>query len=248
MLKKHGIGVLFTFIAIVLALLVQILGLLDLANYKMLDYSFQLRGPLSSWASHQDNPNDSLDVILIDVDDETFRLLAEIGWPYPRGKVWDAAIKNLTDAGAKVIVFDIQFDSRDAHTARVLSVFNGVLPEGYTDGDIEIAKAVEYAREKGTTVVMASTIKTELSSVPPQMLVTPNEFIMEVDPDHGLVDIEEDKDHFTRRYPVFGAMNHEPDKWRLSLGMKAVKHYLDISEHKLLQEYSPKILRKLTIF
>lgn len=230
MLKKHGIGVLFTFIAIVLALLVQILGLLDLANYKMLDYSFQLRGPLSSWASHQDNPNDSLDVILIDVDDETFRLLAEIGWPYPRGKVWDAAIKNLTDAGAKVIVFDIQFDSRDAHTARVLSVFNGVLPEGYTDGDIEIAKAVEYAREQGTTVVMASTIKTELSSVPPQMLVTPNEFIMEVDPDHGLVDIEEDKDHFTRRYPVFGAMNHEPDKWRLSLGMKAVKHYLDISD------------------
>ena len=37
MLKKHGIGVLFTFIAIVFALLVQVLGLLDLANYKLLD-------------------------------------------------------------------------------------------------------------------------------------------------------------------------------------------------------------------
>ena len=230
MLKKHGIGVLFTFIAIVLALLIQVLGLLDLANYKMLDYNFQLRGPLSSWASHQNNPNDSLDVVLIDVDDETFRLLADIGWPYPRGKIWDAAIINLANAGAKVIVFDIQFDSRDAHTANVLSVFNGVLPEGRTDGDVEIAKAIEYARSKGTEVVMASTIKTELSSVPPQMLVTPNEYIMQVNPDHGLVDIDEDKDHFTRRYPVFGAMAHEPGVWRPSLAVKAVKYFLEIDD------------------
>ncbi len=230
MLKKHGIGVLFTFIAIVFALLVQVLGLLDLANYKLLDYTFQLRGPLSSWASHQNNPNDSLDVVLIDVDDETFRLLADIGWPYPRGKIWNAAIINLANAGAKVIVFDIQFDSRDAHTANVLSVFDGILPEGRTDGDVEIAKAIEYARSKGTEVVMASTIKTELSSVPPQMLVTPNEYIMQANPDHGLVDIEEDKDHFTRRYPVFGAMNHAPDEWRLSLAMKAVKHFLEIPD------------------
>jgi len=230
MLKKHGIGVLFTFIAIVLAILVQVLGLFDLANFKMLDYSYQVRGPLSSWASHQDKPNDSLDVILIDVDDETFRLLADIGWPYPRGEIWNAVIENLADAGAKVIVFDIQFDSRDAHTANALSFFNGTLPEGYSDGDVEIARAIEYARSLGTEVVMASTIKTELSSVPPQMLVTPNEYIMQVNPDHGLVDIQEDKDHFTRRYNVFGAMNHEPEKWRLSLAMKGVKHFLDIPD------------------
>ncbi len=230
MLKKYGIGILFTFVAVILAIVVQLLGLLDLANYKFLDYNFQLRGPLSSWASHQENPNDSLDVVLIDVDDETFRLLGEIGWPYPRGKIWDAAIKNLADAGAKVILFDIQFDTRDAHTARVLSVFNGILPEGYSDGDKAIADAILYAREQGTEVVMASTIKTELSSIPPQILVTPNEFIMEVNPDHGLVDIDEDKDHFTRRYPVFGAMTHEPDVWRPSLAMKAVKYFLGIDD------------------
>ncbi len=234
MLKKYGIGVLFTIIAIILAIIVQVLGLLDLANYKILDFNFQLRGPLSSWAAHQENPNDSLDVVLIDVDDETFRLLGDIGWPYPRGKIWDATIVNLADAGAKVIVFDIQFDSRDANTARVLSVFNGVLPEGYVDGDVKIAEAIEYARSKGAEVVMASTIKTEPSSVPPQMLVIPNQYIMQAHPDHGLVDIEEDKDHFTRRYPVFGAMNHEPDKWYLSLAMKAVKYYLDIPDPSLV--------------
>ncbi len=230
MLKKYGFGVLFTTMAIIVVLVIQMFGLLDLANFKILDFSFQLRGPLSSWASHQENPNDSLDVVLIDVDDETYRLLGDIGWPYPRGEIWNRVVENLADAGAKVIVFDIQFDARDAHTARVLSVFNGELPENYYDGDLVLTEAIEYARSKGTEIVMASTIKTEPSSIPPQILIIPNDFIMRVNPDHGLVDIEEDKDHFTRRYPVFGAMAHEPDIWRLSLGMKAVKYYLDIPD------------------
>ncbi len=230
MIKKYGIGVLFTLLAIFLTISIQILEILDLGNYKFLDFNFQLRGPLSSWASHQVNPNDSLDVVLIDVDDETYRLLSDIGWPYPRGKIWNAVINNLADAGAKVIVFDIQFDSRDAHTARVLSVFNGVLPKGYIDGDLAIAQAIEYARTKGTEVVMASTIKSEPSRIPPQILIVPNDIIMSVHPDHGLVDIDEDKDHFTRRYNVFNAMTHEPDHWRMSLGMKAVKYFLDIPD------------------
>ena len=230
MLQKYGIGILFTIVAIVLALVFQIIGIFDLANFKILDFNFQLRGPLSSWASHQNNPNDSLDVVLIDVDDETYRLLGDIGWPYPRGEIWNRTIMNLADAKAKVIVFDVQFDSRDAHTANALSFFKGVLPEGFTDGDQAIADAILYARERGTEVVMASTIKAEPSRIPPQILVTPNLTIMSVDPDHGLVDIDEDKDHFTRRYNVFSAMQHEPEIWRPSLGMKAVKYYLDIPD------------------
>ncbi|MCF7824303.1 MAG: adenylate/guanylate cyclase domain-containing protein [Candidatus Marinimicrobia bacterium] len=230
MLKKYGIGILFTFITIVLVLLIQLLGLFDLANYKMLDFNFQLRGPLSSWASHQENPNDSLDVILIDVDDETYRILSDIGWPYPRGKIWNRVITNLADAGAKVIVFDVQFDSRDAHTAVALTVFDGHLPDNYVDGDMAIANAIEYARTKGTEVVMASTIKNEPSRIPPEILITPNDVIMQANPDHGLVDIDEDKDHFTRRYRVFNVLGHDSDQWLLSLGLKAVKYFLDIPD------------------
>jgi len=230
MLKKYGIGILFTLLSVILIIGVQILGLFDLANYKMLDFSYQLRGPLSSWASHQENPNDSLDVILIDVDDETFRILGDIGWPYPRGKIWNRVVKNLVDAGAKVIVFDIQFDARDAHTAIALSAFEGMLPENFTDGDSAIAQVVEYARAHGAEVIMASTIKKEPSRIPPDILVTPNKIIMSANPDHGLVDIDEDKDHFTRRYRVFNVLSHEPDRWILSLGMKAVKHFLDIPD------------------
>ncbi|MCF7905280.1 MAG: adenylate/guanylate cyclase domain-containing protein, partial [Candidatus Marinimicrobia bacterium] len=230
MLRKYGLGLIFTLASVLLAIGLQALGWFDLANFKLLDFSYQLRGPLSSWAARQDNPNDSLDVILIDVDDETFRILADISWPYPREKVWSRTIRNLVDAGAKVIVFDIQFDSRDKYTALATSVFEGALPEGFVDGDIAVAQAVEYARSKGTEVVMASTIKNEPSRIPPHILVVPNDSIMSVNPDHGLVDVEEDPDHFTRRYPIFSALPQEPDIWRLSLGMKAVKYYLDIPD------------------
>ena len=230
MLKKYGIGLLLTVIAIVMVLLIQVLGLFDLANYKMLDFSYQLRGPLSSWASHQENPNDSLEVILIDVDDESYRILADISWPYPRGKIWRRTVTNLVDAGAKVIVFDIQFDARDAQTALAHSVFDGAFPLGFRDGDSVFAQTIQYARSKGAEVIMASTIKNESSRIPPDILITPNEVIMSVDPDHGLVDVDEDKDHFTRRYPVFNALRHEPDNIFMSLGMTAVKHFLDIPE------------------
>ena len=230
MLQKYGIGLIFTIVSILLVIGIQALGWFDLANYKLLDFSYQLRGPLSSWAAHQDLPNDSLDVVLIDVDDETFRILSDISWPYPREKIWSRAVKNLADAGAKVIVFDVQFDTRDKNTALALSIFQGNLPEGFTDGDVALAKAVEYARSQGTEVVMASTIKNEPSMIPPHILVVPNDSIMAVNPDHGLVDVEEDADHFTRRYPVFSALPQEPDVWRLSLGMKAVKYYLDIPD------------------
>ena len=33
----------------------------------------------------------------------------KVPWPYPRGDIWARAVDNLSKAGAKVIVFDIQF-------------------------------------------------------------------------------------------------------------------------------------------
>jgi adenylate cyclase len=196
----------------------------------VLDYSYRLRGSMSSWSARDGVPSDSMNVVLIDVDNETYRLLGSEGWPYPRGKVWSNIIRNLTDAEAKVIVFDIEFDSRDAYTAKILSVFNNTLPDGFLDGDSMLAESILYAKENGTAVVMPSTIKVEPSSQPPQHLVVSNSHIRRADPDHGLVDVFDDGDGFTRRYSIFNAMVHEADIWHLSLGMKAVKHYLEIPD------------------
>ena len=79
---------------------------------KIYDYRFSnARGPLTGWAANDSLFNSSgTDVVLVEVDDEAWRLIPE-EWPYPRGGIWGRAIRNLYKAGAKVIVFDIQFDS-----------------------------------------------------------------------------------------------------------------------------------------
>ena len=78
----------------------------------MYDYRFNsVRGPLTGWsASDSTYINKGTDVVLVEVDDEAWRLMPE-EWPNPRGGVWARVIRNLYKAGAKVIVFDIQFDS-----------------------------------------------------------------------------------------------------------------------------------------
>src|SRR5262245_2184971 len=129
--RRHGGGLLFTLAASLVVLGLHALGLLDRGSYRLLDYSFQVRGPLAGWAARNGRPADSLGVVLIDVDDETYRILGEIGWPYPRADIWSRAIRNLVDAGAKAVVFDIQFDSRDAATVEELRVHGGHAPEGF---------------------------------------------------------------------------------------------------------------------
>ena len=224
--RKHVVGLGITILSVLVIIILQAAGIFDFLNYRVYDFCFRTRGPLSGWAARQDNSADSLDVVLIDVDDETYRLIE--GWPYPRGKVWNRVIMNLANAGAKVIAFDVQFDSRDSYTTKVMEVFNNRLPQGYFDGDVQFAEAIEYAQQKGTRVVLSSTIKMEPTRIPPQMLVKPNDYIMAAGPELGLVDDYLDQDGFTRRYPIFGVMQHEPDKWYLSLGMKAIMAYLDM--------------------
>lgn len=235
MIHKYGIGLAFTIAAILVVVGLQGLGVFDLISLKLLDYSFMIRGPISGWAAREPRPNDSLDVVLIDVDDETYRLLGEIGWPYPREKIWARAVRNLVDAEAKVIIFDIQFDSRDAYSAHMTSYFGNNPPEGFIDGDLALAEAISYGREHGCEVIMSSTIKPEPNSIPPQVLVLPNRYIMTSQPDHGLIDMSDDVDNFIRRYPVFGRMEHEKDVWRPQLGIKALKYYLDIPDTVMLR-------------
>ena len=74
---------------------------------KTYDYRFNnVRGPLTGWRASDSTIIDlGTDVVLVDVDDETWRILSEgdISWPYPRGDIWAKVIDNLSQAGAKVI-------------------------------------------------------------------------------------------------------------------------------------------------
>ena len=110
--KNNWVPWLITVVAVITVSLFQWVGAFDTLELKMYDYRFNtVRGPLTGWmASDSTYIKKGTDVVLVEVDDEAWRLVPE-EWPYPRGGIWAKAIRNLYKAGAKVIVFDIQFDS-----------------------------------------------------------------------------------------------------------------------------------------
>ena len=66
--------------------------------------------------SNQNSIHKEADIVLVDLDDESYRLIPWT-YPYPRGEVWAKVINNLSLAGAKVIVFDLSLDAPDQNSS-----------------------------------------------------------------------------------------------------------------------------------
>ena len=101
-----------TAIAVLLILLLDFFGMFQSLELKVYDYAFGLRGPTSGWMSQQNIIKEESDIVMVDLDDESYRLIPWT-YPFPRGEVWSKVIENLSLAGAKVIVMDIMFDAPD---------------------------------------------------------------------------------------------------------------------------------------
>jgi len=203
-----GIGV-----GVVLVLvLLRSFHLLDTLELKTMDYRFVLRGPYTGILSNTKLTNDSLDVVLVDLDDESWRLIP-YKWPYPR-EVWARVVRNLTRAGAKTIVFDIEFDTEDNKSL---------------EGDSLFAVSIREARTKGTDVVLAAKLVTEKTRQPPEYVQKPIPTIMDAHPEIGLINERKDLDGFSRRYIIFHYLSDE-DQAYLSLAPKAAATYLDIPD------------------
>ena len=70
--------------------------------------------------------------------------------------MWARAVKNLTNAGAKVIAFDIQFDSDDFSSIIFeKKSFSDCNSCDYLNQDDEFRKSIEYAKDKGTKIVLS---------------------------------------------------------------------------------------------
>ena len=204
------------FSAIFLTSISQWVGVFDTLELKIYDYRFNtVRGPLTGWTAIDSSYiNRGTDVVLVEVDDEAWRLVPE-EWPYPRGSIWARVIRNLYKAGAKVIVFDIQFDSpenrseiykdliesttadyiinqvpslRDTSEAEnILKSLPMLIPR---HGDDMLGEAVAEAQMFGTTVIMPAKMVTEPTSVPPQYISYPVNQVMAAnlaDKDHSWV-------------------------------------------------------------
>ena len=185
-----------SFSAIFLISIFQWIGIFDTLELKIYDYRFNtVRGPLTGWTAIDSSYIDKgTDVVLVEVDDEAWRLVPE-EWPYPRGSIWARVIRNLYKAGAKVIVFDIQFDSPESRSEIYKDLIESTTTEYIINqvpslsdsteadnivkslpmliprhGDDMLGEAVSEAQMFGTTVIMPAKMVTEPTSVPPQYL------------------------------------------------------------------------------
>ena len=224
--------------SVLLTSLMHWVGIFDFLELKTYDYRFHtVRGPLTGWrASDSTIIQMGTDVVLVEVDDETWRILKDnkVPWPYPRGDIWSKAVDNLSKAGAGVIAFDIQFDSPDARSEYLRSV-SGNLPPEFNQylpghGDILFAESIKNAMENGTKIVMDVKMVREPTRIPPTYIAYPVPEIMDVEPETGLINDMLDTDGFSRQYSIAGYMEHEPDKAYLTLGLKCAKEYLNISD------------------
>lgn len=231
--RKHLVGLGLTFASLLIVMVLHRIHIFDYLEFKTIDLAFRIRGPISGWMARNEIPKDSLSVVLVDVDDESYRL-APWTWPYPRD-VWGRVVRNLSRAGAKVIVFDIQFDAPDRQSEYLKGIRDELYQKGLSElvpshGDSVFAEAIREVRARGTSVIIASKIVDESTSVPPQNLNLPNDIILSGSPETGLINEYQDIDGYTRQYYVFYWMDHEPDRVYMSIGMKAIQKFLDFPD------------------
>ena len=201
LIKKQAVGLGITFGSLILVFFLHSRGVFDSFELKAIDLAFKTRGPLSGWMARQEIPKDSLDVVLVDVDDESYRLVPWT-WPYPRG-VWGTVVRNLSKAGAKVIVFDIQFDAPDRQSEYLDEVRSSLQARGLGElvpahGDSVFAKAIVEAESNGTSIILASKLVQEPTRIPPQYIQFPNAILKSANADYGLVNEDPDTDGFSR--------------------------------------------------
>ena len=97
--KNHTIDLSLAIGSVVLTSIFHWVGIFDFLELKTYDYRFHtVRGPLTGWrASDSTIISRGTDIVLVEVDDESWRILKDnkVPWPYPRGDIWARAIENI---------------------------------------------------------------------------------------------------------------------------------------------------------
>ena len=158
--------------------------------------------------------------------------------------MWSKAVKNLTDANTKIIVFDIMFDSPD-HTTKIIenAISENCEDCSYTDADLEFSNSILYAKENGTDVILASKIAYDINRAPPQYYVNPYKLLLESEPYIGLIDQESDMiDNVIRRYPIYNKL-YGDSLYQLSLATRTALVYNNINEFNIINDVKNKQIK-----
>ncbi|RLD55569.1 MAG: adenylate/guanylate cyclase domain-containing protein [Bacteroidetes bacterium] len=136
----------------------------------------------------------SNDIVIVDIGDDTFNALNE-QWPFPR-QYYVKLIKNLEKAGAKQIIFDIEFTEKsDIQSDEMLA---------------------ETAAKYGNVIFAGKIINILKDNYIKQQILPPIEPIIQKGLNWGTVNISTDNDGFVRRYELF---QKRGEKTKYSIGV-----------------------------
>ncbi len=236
-IRGRYMGIALTLTSAILVSVLQWWGVFDGLELKVMDYYFYgVRGPLTGLLPRDSTyVNKGTDIVLVEIDDEAYRLMPE-SYPYSRGYIWSRVVRNLAQAGAKVIVFDVEFDQPELRYIQ-----SGGLNSTQVQGDKSFGDAIAEVQKQGVKVVLAANLVREPNLYPPQYIAKPVGDILSSGATLGLVNDILDQDNFTRRYPIFWNLEHDPDSLYLTLGLMAIQAYADLEDTVRLR-FDPKKL------
>ena len=166
------------FIAAILgAIILSNLAILQTLELKSIDWRFDLRGP---------QPVEDLPIVILAIDDQSDES-TPARWPWPRS-YFAHVIENLEQAGAAAIAIDVIFDQPDR--------------SGPEQDDIFAATLAKY-----DNVVLTGKLLRTFSRYSFETLIPPYEKFIESHTAWGLAALESDLDGFYRRYPVIQEYN-----------------------------------------
>ncbi len=142
-------------------------------DYKIYDTFTQMRG----------TEEISNDVLIVNIDQDTFDSIETCSWPYPR-TLYAKLIDNIFQAGAKLLIIDIEFtEPRDAVEDSLL--------------------AATCAKYRDRIVLAGSVIREQHAGYIHERVVPPIKPLQDAGIPWGVVNIHTDADGFVRHYSLF---------------------------------------------
>ncbi|MBD3290651.1 CHASE2 domain-containing protein [candidate division KSB1 bacterium] len=174
-INKWMIDTGITVLALLGAYVFAMSGIAQNLEYTFYDLRFEVRGELSM---------ENSEIVIVAIDDQSFMALKE-KWPFPR-RYFARVLRNLKEAGAKLIVVDVEFTES--------SIQN---PED----DLDLATATQEAGN----VIYAGKIAIEYGShdILNKYILDPIDPLLDAGASWGFANVNYDFDGFIRKYILF---------------------------------------------
>jgi len=179
--NKWLVSGLISILAIISVGLISLVGLLDNLEFVVYDLRFEARGVQST---------EQTNIALVTIDDQSFVTLKK-KWPYPR-RYFARAIQNLSAAGAKLIIFDVEFTEPSS-----------IDPQD----DDSLANVIANA----CPVIFAGKIAVEYGNhdVVNKYIIKPLKPLLDAGGFWGYANVDHDADAFIRRYNLFQQLGEQ---------------------------------------